>query len=290
MRTIDYVISSVDDDKTVERYLKSRGFSSSVITDLKSYNNGVLVNGTPVYVISKLKSGDLLTVNLLDEVPSQNILPIDLNFAVLYEDEDYIVYDKPAGVVVHPTKVYQNETLGNDYIYRCMKRGETAVFRPIYRIDRNTSGLVVVAKNKLSAQTEIQKEYLCICSGELPYKGCFDNPIGLCDGSKIKRCLRADGQSAITNFERVSYNGGFSLASVRLLTGRTHQIRTHFSGNGFPLAGDDLYGGDTSDMKRQALHCAKIKFVHIVTGETVSVSSNMPKDMNNFIKKNNISY
>ena len=290
MRIIEYCISKIDSGKTIERFLKSKGYSSALITNLKKLENGVLLNETPVFVVSKLNVGDVLKIAIVDEEESENITPCDLGYPVLYEDEDYIVYDKPAGVVVHPTKVYQSHTIGNDFVFRCNLKGEKAVFRPIYRIDRNTSGIVVIAKSKLSSATKIDKDYICICYGELDNYGRFDQPIGLSDGSKIKRTLRSDGQSALTEYNRIAYNNGFSLARVKLRTGRTHQIRTHFSCNGFPLVGDTLYGSEIQQIERHALHCAKVQFKHIVTEEIITIESKLPEDMDFFLKNNNISY
>lgn len=290
MRKITYIITQDESGKTIERFLKSKGFSSAVITDLKKTEQGVLLNETPVFVVQKVNCGDVLSVTICDEYPSLNIVEQNLDYRVVYEDEDYLIYDKPAGVVVHPTKVYQTETLGNDFAYRCKASGQNAVFRPTYRIDRNTSGLVVIAKNKLSAATRFDKEYLCICNGKLAGEGRFDQPIGLCDGSKIKRIVRDDGQPSVTLYSAISYNNGFTLASVKLLTGRTHQIRTHFSCNGFALAGDTLYGDGNEGIERHALHCHFVAFKHIVTGEEVAIKSQMPVDMQNFLKKYDISY
>ena len=290
MRKIEYIITENENGKTVERFFKSKGYSSALITNLKKTEKGVLLNGEAVYVVATIKTGDRLFVSIGDEENSENITPIDLGFDVLFEDEDYIIYDKPAGVVVHPTKVYQTQTIGNDFMYRCNKRGEKALFRPVYRIDRNTSGVVVIAKNKLSAATCFDKNYICICNGKLDESGFFDQPIGLCDGSKIKRTVRVDGQTALTEYKLLAYNNGYSVAQVKLHTGRTHQIRTHFSCNGFALVGDTLYGTETEGISRHALHCASVSFKHIVTGENITLQSKLPPDMCFFLKKNNISY
>jgi len=290
VRSIEYIITENENGKTVERFLKSKGYSSALITCLKKTEKGVLLNGEPVFVVTPLKTNDCLLISIDDEEKSENIIPIDLGFSVLFEDEDYIIYDKPAGVVVHPTKVYQTQTIGNDFMYRCNQRGERSLFRPVYRIDRNTSGAVVIAKNKLSAATHFDKDYICICNGKLDESGYFDQPIGLCDGSKIKRTVGNDGQTALTEYKLLAYNNGYSLAQVKLHTGRTHQIRTHFSCNGFALAGDDLYGYETEGINRHALHCVKVHFKHIVTGENITVESKLPQDMCLFLKKNNISY
>jgi len=290
VRKIDYVISQCEDGKTIERFLKAKGYSSSLISDLKKTDRGVLLNSEPVFVIETIKKGDVLSVTIADEESSQNITPQELNFDVVFEDDDYIIYNKPAGVVVHPTKVYQSGPLGNDFAYRCIIRGEKSIFRPVYRIDKNTSGLVVIAKNKLSSATKFDKEYLCICNGKIDAEGQFNQPIGLCEGSKIKRTVRTDGQTAVTDYKLISYNNGFSLVGVKLQTGRTHQIRTHFSFNGFALAGDTLYGRETDGIDRHALHCSKVCFKHIVTGEIITIKSELPKDMANFLKKCDIYY
>ncbi len=287
MRSINYVIDKKDSGKTIERFLRSMGFSVSVIADLKKTSNGVMLNGQPVYVIAKITEGDNLVVNIHELENSQNIVPENCGYSIVYEDDDYIVYDKPYGVVVHPTKVYQSKTLGNDFMFRCAIDDENLIFRPIYRIDRNTSGLVVVAKNKLSSATNVVKEYICICKNNLPLKGVIDSPISLCNDSKIKRCVSKDGQTAYTEFERIGCSNGYSVARVTLKTGRTHQIRVHFSSEGYPLVGDTLYGDDCS-INRHALHCNTVSFRHMVSGQIINLSSTLPLDMMEFINKNDL--
>jgi 23S rRNA pseudouridine1911/1915/1917 synthase len=286
MRTIEYIIDDKDDSKQILAFLKRRGYSSSVITTLKKHDSGIVLNGVRVFTTAILHSGDRLMVCIEDE-PS-DITPVYCGYKIAYEDEDVLVYDKPAGVAVHPTKIYQTNTLGNDYAYRLMQRDLNCTFRPVYRIDRNTSGLVLIAKNKLASSVKVDKIYTCICHGIIPKDGSFDSPIRLCEGSKIKRETAENGQTAITHFKRIAVGNGFSEAEVRLETGRTHQIRVHFSSAGFPLAGDTLYGDYNDSIARHALHCGQIAFNHPVSGRRIELKSELPADMSDFIKENNI--
>lgn len=282
-RSITFNISERDDGRLIRNFLRSNGCSSATLTKLKRFDDGIMLNGKKAYVTVVLKAGDELTINLDDK--GSQIQPENLHISVLYEDDDYIIYNKPDNIVVHPTKKYQSGTLGNDFMFRF---GSSAVFRPIFRIDRNTTGLVAVAKNRVSSVTEMSKQYICICHGVLPESGTFDQPIKLCEGSFIKRTLGADGQPSVTHFKRICCNGSVSIALVTIETGRTHQIRVHFSGNGYPLVGDTLYGTADDIIKRQALHCAHIEFNHAVNGKNISVNSPLPSDFEQYLSRHNL--
>lgn len=286
MRLIEYIVDEADDSRTVRDFLKHRGYSSGVITLLKKSPDGIKLNSVRAFTNAVIHEGDCLTVTIDDE-PSA-ITPEPLNYKIAYEDDDILVYDKPAGVVVHPTKIYQSGTLGNDYANLCKNRGITCTFRPVYRIDRNTSGLVLIAKNKLSSCVNIDKRYICICHGVVAERGVFDKPISLCPDSKIKREINYNGQTAITHYKRIAVSDNYSLCEVTLETGRTHQIRVHFSSAGHPLAGDSLYGYSGDGINRHALHCAHVGFVNPITNKSVELSSILPDDMRDFVKNNNI--
>ena len=286
MRKIEYIITQIDSGKSIRDFLKHRGYSTAVITLLKKCDNGITVNGARVFTNYVLNTDDILTVHVSDK--ASDIAPEKLDFKVVYEDEDILVYDKPYGVVVHPTKVYQSGTLGNDYAYRCMELNRQCTFRPVYRIDRNTSGLVLIAKNKIASCVDVLKRYICICHGKIAEQGSFYGDISLCKGSKIKREVTQGGQSAVTHYKRIAVSDNYSLCEVVLETGRTHQIRVHFSNSGYPLVGDGLYGFDNDGLSRHALHCSEIKFTNPITCQKVELRSDLPNDMKVFIENNKI--
>lgn len=180
--------------------------------------------------------------------------------SILYEDEDYLIVDKPPGMPIHPSPGHDRDSLLNRVAYYYGKTGQTPAFRPLYRLDRDTSGLVAVGKHRLAVSSAQQeKRYLAVCEGFLSGCGTVDVPIGLEAGSKIKRCCGAEGaQPAVTHWRALAQRDGHTLLELRLETGRTHQIRVHMAFLGHPLAGDDLYGGSCTRIARQALHCGRL--------------------------------
>lgn len=200
---------------------------------------------------------------------------------IAFENEDVIVFDKPPGVAVHPSIIHYGDTLGN--LYAALY--PNSAFRPIHRLDKDTSGLVACAKNKLAASVlsgRVEKTYYAVVSGELAERGEINAPIGRADGSIIRREVRADGQSAVTLYKPVLYKNGRTLLEISLRTGRTHQIRVHFSYIGYPLCGDEMYGGDRSEIRRQALHCGKMRF-EALSGGLVEIESPLPEDITELI-------
>ncbi len=283
-RTLSYLIGKENDGMMIKAFLKRKGYSSSVLTMLKKEDDGIVLNGERAFVTREVAAGDRLDICMTDTDISAQPEPIEV--AVLFEDEDIIAYDKPADMVVHPTKKIQSGTLANSF-YDHIKEG-AGVFRPVYRLDKGTSGVVIVAKNKLAAHLlngRIEKEYICICEGELRGEGTFDGAIGLSDLSKLKREVRDDGDKAVTHFERLSAANGLSVAKVWLETGRTHQIRVHFANSGHALVGDFLYGRESDDMPRHALHCSYVRFIHPITDKQVEIYSPLHDDMKKFMQK-----
>lgn len=283
-RALSYLIGNEHDGMMIKAFLKRKGYSSSVLTMLKKEDDGIVLNGQPAFVTRVVAVGDRLDICMTDTDTSAQPEPIEV--PILFEDEDIVVYDKPADMVVHPTKKIQSGTLANSFYYH-IKEG-AGVFRPVYRLDKGTSGIVIVAKNKLAAHLlngRIKKEYICICEGELREKGTFDGAIGLSDLSKLKREVRDDGDSAVTHFERLSAANGLSAARVWLETGRTHQIRVHFADGGHALVGDFLYGKESDALPRHALHCSYVRFTHPITDKQVVIHSELPDDMKKFMQK-----
>ncbi len=281
MRKYEYVIDVLHNGITVFDYLKKEhGYSRRMLTKIRNEPKSISCNGQHIRMVDSLKQGDVLTI-ILDE--QGYIAPNDeLKAEIAYEDSDIIVLNKPYDMPVHPSKNHQNNTLANVFASVCKQRGVSLKFRPINRLDKDTSGLCVVAKNQYCASAlsgKIEKEYVALIKGKLQNeKGTIDLPIARVDEKGIKRCVLDSGQNAITHYTTLKYQEPYTLLSITLETGRTHQIRVHFSHIGFSLVGDELYKGDTSIMKRQALHCKSVTFTHPVTHEKITVTSDIPKD------------
>ncbi len=281
MRKYEYVIGVLHNDITVFDYLKKEhGYSRRMLTKIRNEPQSINCNGKHIRMVDTLKQGDVLTISLSEQ---GYILPNDeLTADIAYEDSDIIVLNKPYDMPVHPSKNHQTNTLANVFASVCSKREESLKFRPINRLDKDTSGLCVVAKNQYCASAlsgKIEKEYVALIKGKLQnQKGTIDLPIARIDQKGIKRCVSDDGQRAVTHYAQLKHREPYTLVSVKLETGRTHQIRVHFSHLGFPLVGDELYGGDISIMKRQALHCKSVTFTHPITHENITVTSKIPDD------------
>ena len=276
MRRIDFVVEPSYDGFTVEKYLMSvKGLSRRLITKIK-YSEGIMVNDNVSRTVDIIKSGDNVSVIMEDEKCLEENLSLDI--PIVYDDDDIVVFNKPYGVPVHPSIRHYNDTLGN--YFSALFKGVS--FRPVNRLDKDTSGLCVVAKNAFAAaelQKSVDKTYYAVVKGEPDDEGEINLPIAREDGTIIKRKVDVAGQEAITRYKSVRRKNGYTLLEIKLLTGRTHQIRVHFSYIGFALAGDELYGGDMSVMKRHALHCKTLEFIHPVTKEKIVVDSKIPDDM-----------
>ena len=281
MRKIKFIVTPEQDGKTVLNILTLSGTSKRLITKLKQVENGITKNGIHARTIDTVKNGDIVEIQLADEkVLDENP---ELNVPIVYEDNDVIIFDKPAFMPVHPSHKHLNDTLGNYFAFHC--KGLT--YRPINRLDRDTSGLCAVAKNSFSAvglQKSLEKIYYAVACGEISGSGTIDKPIARTDNSIITRCVSDKGQKAVTHYEAIKSNGNYTLLKIKLETGRTHQIRVHFSHIGFPLAGDSMYGGDLTDLNRQALHCGELFFIHPVTSKEIHLVSEIPQDMKLLIK------
>ncbi|TYO94685.1 RluA family pseudouridine synthase [Desulfallas thermosapovorans] len=277
---------------TVENLLrKKRGFSRALVRGLKTRGQ-VLVNGVRVYMRDKVKAGDVLTV-CFPKDDSTELEPENIPLEILYEDADVLVLNKPAGMLVHPVRHEQHGTLANAVLFHWQHKGVKARFRPVYRIDRNTSGIVLVAGNSYAAQQlarqldtgVLRRRYLAVAEGTPPRRrGTIDLPLALKPGSAARWTVDPGGKQAVTHFQLISKLMGASLLCLELETGRTHQIRVHMSHIGCPLVGDEQYGGDTERLGRQALHAATIDFCHPRTGVPVRINCPLPADMRGLIK------
>lgn len=285
-RQILYIIDK--DYKSISDFLKSKGYTSSNIVELKKYENGIVLNGTWAYMNQKPAILDRLLVRVCEYKKSENILPVFIKLDIKYEDEDIVVVNKPSDMPIHPSLNNYENSMANALMY--YYRDKNFVFRCINRLDRDTTGLSVVAKHFLSAgilntfmqRREIKRVYNAIVEddGSLKESGTVDAPIAREDNTLIKRRVSKEGHRAITHYKVLKRLNGASLIELRLDTGRTHQIRVHMSYIGHPLVGDYLYNERYYDKEnvRPLLHSKSLSFIHPITGEDLYLECELPKD------------
>ncbi len=293
-RIITYHIDNTSTGLRIEQYLRRRGYSYQNLTQLKKMPESILINGVWSYMRTPLKSGDILTVHIKETESSPNIPPVNLPLDIIYEDEDIIVVNKPAGMPVHPSLNNYENSLANALMYYYQEQGKPFIFRCTNRLDRDTSGLTVIAKHMVSSailsnmgvRHEITREYLAIVRGELiPEEETVDAPIGRAESSLIERKIDFEkGEHAVTHYHVIEEKNGHSLVSLTLETGRTHQIRVHMKHIGHPLIGDYLYNPDMEFISRQALHSYRLSFSHPITGEQMDFTAPLPEDMRRVLR------
>lgn len=282
MREIIFKIDDKNSGLMIRGFLRNFGVSSALLTKLKQDENGIKLNGKFAKAIEVLKSGDNLTINIKNSGKMPEKFECE-NVKVAYNDEDILVLNKPPLMPVHESRNHRGDTLAN--VAACYMESDCA-FRAVYRLDRDTSGLVLIAKNELAASKlagKIKKDYYAVVSGKFEGRGTIDLPIRRVQESIIERGVFDDGERAITHYEAIKTDGENTLLKLNLETGRTHQIRVHFSHLGAPLWGDTLYGGNCEKINRQALHCKTIYFTHPITHEKITVDSDFPKDFKGLI-------
>lgn len=301
IRTIRYEIQESDlnglTKLTVKGFLKCKFISTQSMKVLKQTPGGILRNDEETHLNAPLSPGDTLTLNILEDSCSESILPVDLPLDIVYEDQDLLVINKPAGMPIHPSQNNRDNSLANALAYHYLRLGQPFVFRCINRLDRDTSGLTLIARHMVSAgilgtqvaakagsphQTPmLSREYLAIVRGiPNPPAGTIDVPLGRRPGSVIERTVDFQhGERAVTHYRVLETKNGHSLISLILETGRTHQIRIHMKYLGYPLVGDYLYNPDYEYISRQALHSHRLTFNHPITGERMSFSAPLAKDM-----------
>lgn len=305
-RFLTYQITDAETNFTVKQFLKSKGYSSQNLIELKKRPESVLRNGSPIFMNHKLCAGDTLQIHMIETTSSQKIIPVELPLDIVYEDEDLLVVNKPAGMPIHPSMNNYENSLGNAAAYYFAKQNIPFVFRCINRLDRDTSGLTIIAKHIVSAgilssmvsgigkkdgscqHKEIQREYLGIVRGSVtPPFGTIDAPLSRKPGSVIERTIDFEhGERAVTHYKVLEEQNGYSLLSLILETGRTHQIRIHLKHLGYPLIGDYLYNPDMEAISRQALHSYRLTFPHPITGQKMMFTAPLPEDMAELLQKN----
>lgn len=287
-RSFTFHITEEHTGKAIDFFLKSHGFSRHIISGLKTHPDGILVNQIHQNTKYSLQNGDTLSVTILEPAPSEKIVPVPMKLSIVYEDEDILVLDKPANTPIHPSLRNYENSLANGVAFYYQKESSPFVFRCINRLDRDTTGLTIIAKNSLSSailsamvsKRQIRREYLAIVEGIVPESGTIDAPIARKMDSAIERMVDFErGETAVTHYTRVSHSLTHSLVSLHLETGRTHQIRVHMKYLGYPLIGDYLYYPEYSMIKRQALHSCRLIFLHPITGIPLKFSAPLPEDM-----------
>ena len=258
-------------------------FSGSLITALKK-DDCILLNGKKEFVNKVVSCGDVLKISLPKSC-SDNIVPNDISLSVLYEDDDILAVNKPANMPTHPSIGHYEGTLANAVMH--YYKDTPFTFRAITRLDRDTSGVVLIAKHIVSADRlskslidgSMQKEYMAVCVGALsPLKGIIDAPIKREQEGIIKRCIKEDGKPSVTEYEVMEEKNGLSLVKLHPKTGRTHQLRLHLSHIGTPILGDFLYGEEISG-ERTRLHCHSLSFPHPFSGDAIKILAPLPHDM-----------
>ena len=288
-RNIDYIIDEDSAGLRVEQFLRRKRYSGQNLSEIKRMPKSILVNGVHYYMRQELSKGDHLQVCICETKNSEKIPPTNLPLDIIYEDEDILVLNKPAGMPIHPSLNNYTNSMANALAYYFQSQGKPFIFRCCNRLDRDTSGLTIVSKHLVSGSIlsdmtkyrEVHREYLAIARGSVtPSEGTIQAPLGRKDGTIIERTVDWEhGEDAVTHYKVVKEANGHSLVSLRLETGRTHQIRIHMKYLGYPLIGDYLYNPDMEYMTRQALHSHHMEFTHPITGEHMSFTAPLPEDM-----------
>lgn len=288
-RNIDYIIDEDSAGLRVEQFLRRKRYSGQNLSEIKRMPKSILVNGVHYYMRQELSTGDHLQVRICETQNSEKIPPTKLPLDIIYEDEDLLVLNKPAGMPIHPSLNNYTNSIANALAYYFQSQGKPFIFRCCNRLDRDTSGLTIVSKHLVSGSIlsdmtkyrEVHREYLAIARGSVtPSEGTIQAPLGRKEGTIIERTVDWEhGEDAVTHYKVVKEANGHSLVSLRLETGRTHQIRIHMKYLGYPLIGDYLYNPDMEYMTRQALHSHHMEFTHPITGEHMSFTAPLPEDI-----------
>ena len=296
---MDWLIESADDGQMLREWIKKHvRLSGKMLKYLKYQNDGILVNGQRCTVRRTLHTGDTVTLALSDQDAAEDLLPVELPIEILYEDSELVVPSKPPHMPTHPSHNHHGDTLANALAFRYQAQGVPFVFRPINRLDRDTSGAVLIARNKFSAgllsrsmqNGEIQKTYLAVLEGRLDKDtGVIDRPLHRTAESIIVREVCSpdtpDAEAARTEFRVLARSEECTLVEAKPITGRTHQLRVHFASLGHPICGDTIYGVSNGRISRQALHAKELVFPHPTTGEQISVSAPTPTDLQKLIER-----
>lgn len=286
-KSFEFTVQKENDNSTLKTFLRQTcGITARSMTILKYGEGGIFREGEELKACDLVRTGDAITLKL--PVEPNEIEPVKGDLDFLFEDDYLLIVSKPAHMPVHPTKRHQHDTLANIVSYYQREKGESYVFRALNRLDMDTSGCVMIAKDRLTyalVKDSIRKIYVAVCEGVIDSAGTIDLPIGLAEGSKIRRAATDNGAAAVTHYKPIESGYHHTLLELRLETGRTHQIRCHMSAIGHPLAGDDLYGGSLALIDRQALHCRTVSFIHPYTNEEHIIDTPVPREFLRIIKR-----
>ena len=285
-------LAGIKVDTLLKRHL---GLSGTVVRRIKWLPDGILVDGARVNTRFCPQEGQVLSVRLSDPERRSGILPAPGPLDIVYEDGDVVVLNKAPGVPVHPGPGHYSDTVGNYLLHYYDQEGTEGDFHPVHRLDRGTSGLLVVARHphaqevlKEQLHTDgFRREYLAVCQGAPePPAGTVDAPLGPKPGSLVEQMVRPNGKPARTHYEVVKAGENCALVRLVLDTGRTHQIRVHLAHLGHPLVGDFLYGTEEPDrIPRPALHSRRLTFRHPITGQEMSFTAPVPPDMKRLMEQ-----
>ena len=286
---LEYVVKQEDINKTINKILEERFELSNRLFSKLIKNKRITVNNINIDTRQNAKIEDIIKIDLNYNEDNSNIVSKKMALDIVFEDDGILLLNKPAGIAVHPSILHYEDSLASGVKYYFENSGIHKKIRPVNRLDLNTSGLVIFAKNEYIQESLIRqmknniftKQYLAIVTGIIENKkGIIDAPISRKENSIIERCVSETGQRAITEYEVIKNSKDMSLVKCKLLTGRTHQIRVHMAYIGHPLLGDTLYGTESTLIKRQALHCYKIAFIHPVSHKKLEFKIDMPKELN----------
>ncbi len=285
---LEYIVKKEEENTRLNIFLREKGISLAHIKRMKFIEDGILVENKKQntdYILSENQTVKIL-LNIKEEKET-TVISEDIKLEILYEDEHLIVINKPYGMPIHPSLNHPKGTLANAFVGYFEKKGEKRIARIINRLDKNTSGLVLIAKDAYSAQWfkhRVEKSYYAIVKGEIGNNmGVIEEPIARMGDSIITRCVDKNGQWAKTEYQVIEKNKEYSYLKIKLHTGRTHQIRVHFSYINHPLIGDDMYGEKSNIINRHALHCKELIFTKVNSEEIIKVVSELPNDMKNLL-------
>ena len=293
MRVLTYTVTEQDTGRHLRYVLRAKlRLSYTLMKSLKWRQGTILLNGQPCTVAATVRAGDVVTVNVTDEEPlSRHITPVNFPLDILFEDDDLLIINKPAGIAVHSAALTAETVTVAGAVAHYLGGG---AFHPVNRLDKGVSGIMVIAKNghahdlgmKLLHTDDFRREYRGICLGvPSPAAGTIDLPIGRDETSAVKRRIDPEGLESHTEYEVLAEHDGRALLRLRPLTGRTHQLRLHCAAIGHPLVGDWLYGTEDKDLiSRPALHSCELWLTHPVTGENLHLIAPLPDDMEQLLQ------
>ena len=293
-----FTVSREHDGMTVLNILRDvLGLSGGMIRHIKFLDDGIVLNSQRVSVRKIVREGDILILNTSDSASSPSITPVDLPINIIFEDEHLVIPDKPPFMPTHPSHDHYDDTVANALAFRYSSGGEPFVFRPVNRLDRNTSGLLIIARNRTAAgrlsrsmlEGKIRKKYIAVLDGVLKDdEGTIETYMRRTAESIIVREVcgeEPDADYALTKYKVILRSSQNTVVLAEPITGRTHQLRVHFASLGCSITGDDLYGEPSPYIDRHALHAAEISFPHPETKENMSFSAPLHDDMDLLVKK-----